>query len=97
MSGENSTKTAKRRGPGRPFVKGQSGNPHGRPVLPDELKQMCQAKAADAIRIAASILEDEEQPAVARLKASEIILDRGYGKASQHIEAEVTEKRILLD
>ncbi len=28
---ENSTGTAKRRGPGRPFAKGQSGNPGGRP------------------------------------------------------------------
>ncbi len=31
MAANNSGKTARRRGPGRPFVKGRSGNPRGRP------------------------------------------------------------------
>src|SRR5215204_4992211 len=34
----NSTGSAKKRGPGRPFVKGQSGNPNGRPRIIAEVR-----------------------------------------------------------
>lgn len=66
------------------FGPGNKGG--GRPVLPPELKAMCQGKAAEAIQVAVNLLNDSEQPGNVRLKAAEIILDRGYGKATQPLE-----------
>lgn len=40
----NSTTTVKKRGPGRPFVKGQSGNPSGRPKQTQAQKEAVAAK-----------------------------------------------------
>jgi hypothetical protein len=77
------------------FVAGVSGNPGGRPVLPEELKRLCQAKGEEAINTALEIMDDPDQPAVARLKAAEILLDRGYGRATQHIEAEVKTEPVV--
>ena len=76
----------KRRGLGRPFRPGESGNPDGRPKLPTELKLLCQGLAPEAIRVAAQLLNDSEQPGNVRLKAAEVILDRGYGKPAQAVE-----------
>jgi hypothetical protein len=85
---QNSNNTQKRKR-GNPWPKGVSGNPGGRPVLPKELKIMCQGKAADAMRVALEILNDADQPAAARLKAADIILDRGYGTPTQTIDADI--------
>lgn len=42
----------RRRGPGRPFKKGQSGNPNGRPTLPAKVKEYLELNA-DAMTIEA--------------------------------------------
>jgi len=86
---QNTEATIKRRrGPGKPWVKGQSGNPGGRPCLPAELKALAQAKAADAIKIAVQLMESAESEQV-RLAAANVIMDRGYGKPAQHVDADV--------
>jgi hypothetical protein len=63
---QNSTKTVKPRGKGRPFQKGQSGNPGGRPkneqsisywlaefgkMTPRELADLCETYAADLKKV----------------------------------------------
>ena len=70
------------------FAKGNCANPGGRPKLPEELKQLCRAKAEEAINVAAELLNDTQQPGTVRLKAAEILLDRGYGKAPQALTGE---------
>lgn len=66
---------------GRRFQKGVSGNPTGRPCLPQEIKDMAQAAAPAAFRKLIS-LTDHENPIVA-MRACEIVMDRGYGKPVQ--------------
>lgn len=42
-----------------------------------------------ALLVLAEVMTDEEQPAAARVSAANGILDRGYGKPTQHIDADV--------
>lgn len=72
------------------FKKGQSGNPKGRPKLPDlsELMDKTLGKAdAQGITAAERILKKlERMAAQGNLKAAEILLDRGYGKPKQQVD-----------
>ena len=60
------------------WSKGQSGNPGGRPKLPDEVKAGLRDLAGDAIAVLREALQDED-PRV-RVAAAGQILDRAYGK-----------------
>jgi hypothetical protein len=78
-----------RKPPGKPFVKGQSGNPGGRKHIPPEIKEMARALSADALKALGAIVKDKKAPHSARVSAATALLDRGYGKPTQHIEAHV--------
>ena len=58
----------------------------GRKELPPEIKEMCRALTPQAIEVAKRIMLDEGAKHSDRLRAVEIILDRGYGKPAQAIE-----------
>ena len=77
---ENNETTTKRRGPGKPFQKGVSGNPGGRPKTIEEIRDLARSYTAEAmqslLRIATS---GKSESAV--VAASNAILDRGWGKA----------------
>ena len=78
---ENRTKTGL-------FKPGQTGNPGGRPKLPEELKEAFKALAPKALETLADVMSNSVKDSD-RVKAAEVILDRGYGKATQHIDANV--------
>lgn len=84
----NSEKTGKPRGPGKPFPKGKTGNPSGRPKRTAEeldLIAACKARTPEALDVIASIMlrgENERN----RLSAAVAIIERGYGKSVQSVE-----------
>ena len=85
---ENSKGTAKR-GKGRPFVRGQSGNPTGRPRLPAALKERAQAYSVEMIDTLHELATDKAQPGSVRVSAAIAVLDRGYGKPTAIVHASV--------
>jgi hypothetical protein len=70
---------------GRPFKKGQSGNPGGRPKVVAEVRELARAHTAEAIETLVSIMTDPKSAPAARVSAANALLDRGYGKPPQHI------------
>ena len=75
--------------PGR-FKAGQSGNPNGRPKVPEErdIKALARTKTVVAFsKIVELINSDDERVA---LMAAKEIIERAYGKAPQHVEMDAT-------
>jgi len=72
------------------FKKGQSGNPNGRPKkLPDidELLGNVLGEEKDGLTAAEAILKALRLKATkGDVRAAEVLLDRGYGKARQYID-----------
>jgi hypothetical protein len=83
------------------FVKGQSGNPGGRPkaVLPDgrTLAELARDHTEAAIETLIDVMTNVEQPAAARVTAANSILDRGWGKAPQPIVGDDEAPAVKLD
>lgn len=84
MTAENSKKPR-----GKAFPKGKSGNPGGRPKLPEDVKhvrEMARSYTVEALATLASVMEDGSGPA--RVAAANALLDRGWGKAPQPMTGE---------
>jgi Family of unknown function (DUF5681) len=73
---------------GKPFKKGQSGNPGGRPKVLAEVKELAREHTAEAIETLVSIMTDPKSAPAARVSAANALLDRGYGRPPQHITGE---------
>ena len=80
--------TAPRDSKGR-FVK---GNPirGGRPKMPEDMKQAFRALAPDCCRVLCQIVNDESARQADRIKAAEVILDRGFGKPVQAVDLDAS-------
>ena len=72
------------------FIKGESGNPAGRPAVDPKAKRMLKEAAPEAVRLLISVMESEAAPLKDRREAAKTILDRVYGTASQPIEGELS-------
>lgn len=71
------------------WIKGQSGNPGGRPKAIPEVGEMCRALLPEGVkRLGRLMLKSKDQGiAVAAFKA---LADRGLGKPLQQIDAKVS-------
>jgi Family of unknown function (DUF5681) len=69
------------------FKKGQSGNPGGRPKMPDELKEAMQRLSDKAVKVLEDAMEGDDPRA--RILAANSVLDRGYGKPAQTVNAKI--------
>ncbi len=72
---------------GARFKPGQSGNPSGRPRGLKAVEEAARAHTALAISTLAEIARSKKAPAAARVSAAEALLDRGWGKPKQAVEA----------
>jgi hypothetical protein len=81
---------------GRPFKKGQSGNPGGRPKVVAEVRELARLHAPEAIAALVEIMTEGKSEA-ARVSAAVALLDRGYGKPAQTIDAPVKSVREMTD
>ena len=66
------------------WVKGQSGNPGGRPKMPEDLKRAMQGLAEDASKVLQEAMQSDDLRA--RILAAGHVLDRGYGKPTQVVD-----------
>jgi hypothetical protein len=73
----------------KPFKKGQTGNPNGRPKLPDLKEAMAKvlAEEKDGMSALEAILKAlRSKAAKGDVRAAQELLDRGFGRAKQEIE-----------
>jgi hypothetical protein len=85
---DSSAQQPRRRGPGRPFKKGESGNPAGSKPRDPELQALAREYSVPALRRIIAIMESPETENDTALRAAGMIIDRGYGKAAQVVEVE---------
>ena len=89
---ENSNETAKpkrKRGPGKPFEKGQSGNPGGRPKDAFKIAEYARQFSTEAIDKIVAVMRDPNADVRAVIAAAVAILDRGIGKPMQPTEQQL--------
>ena len=77
-------------GKGRPFPKGVSGNPGGRPKVLGDVQELARQKSPDAINTLVEIMNNDKAAPAARVAAANSLLDRGYGKPAQPISQTLT-------
>lgn len=70
-------------GPGGPhrFAPNNVANPAGRPKIVREVALLARSYTTDAIRVLASIMLSKKAHTPSRVRAAELLLERGYGKA----------------
>jgi hypothetical protein len=66
--------------PGRPFPKGVSPNPGGRPKVIGHVRDLARKYTADAVRTLRSVMANPKSPPAARVAAATALLDRGFGR-----------------
>ena len=100
-SAGNSSRSAKKAKPrGKPFKKGQSGNPLGRKPIPAELKKLLDEVSVEAYEKKVEIMRNPETPPQLVDKIASDIIDRVLGKAPQSIDLQSDNKheiRVVLE
>ncbi len=81
--------TTKKKTPrGRPFKKGQSGNPGGRPKAIAEVRDLAREQTEKSVQALVSIRDSTRAPPAARVAAANSLLDRGWGRPAQTISGD---------
>jgi hypothetical protein len=73
-----------------PFAKGQSGNLGGRPKALKAIEEVARDHTAEALATLVRVCTDAFAPPAAQVAAANALLDRGWGKPKQAIDAKGT-------
>ena len=82
----------------KPFKKGQSGNPNGRPKKLPELDKLLadvlgeEKDGVEAVKVILMALR--AKAAKGDVRAAEVLFDRAYGKAKQTMDVSVSKKNL---
>lgn len=79
---ENRRKTGKT----TKFQKGQTGNPGGRPKLPEEFRAFAKEKSMEALKMLYEMMIDPNEKSDIRIKCGEVIISYGVGKPQQSVD-----------
>ena len=74
------------------FRRGQSGNPGGRSKLPADIREAFKAKAPQALEVLTRCLQSGDDRVA--MMAAQAILDRGYGRPTQSIDANINDNPV---
>jgi hypothetical protein len=74
-----------RKAGGKPFKKGTSGNPSGRPKVIGPVRDLAREYTMDAIKTLVAVMRSKSSPAAAKVTAASALLDRGWGKPAQSL------------
>lgn len=72
------------------WVKGESGNPGGRPREVANLRELARTRTAEALETLAQVMNDPTASASARVSAACALLDRGHGRPTSSTDHEGT-------
>ena len=75
---------------GKPFKKGQSGNPKGMPPKWPRIAELTKVHTENAVAVLAEIMMDPENKAGERIAAAESLLSRTYGKPRATVDLNST-------
>jgi hypothetical protein len=83
----------RRDGDGR-WRKGSSGNPAGRRVelAHRPITLLAREHTAEAVAELRAIMIDEQAPAMARVRAAEVLLNRAYGVPSSEVDLDLADR-----
>ncbi len=88
MAVKNQRKSGKKMPVGRPFKKGQSGNPGGRPKAIAEVRALAREQTDKAVKTLISIMDNSKAADAARAAAANSLLDRGWGRPAQVVSGD---------
>ena len=77
---------------GAQFKKGQSGNPNGRPRIPEDVKEAAKAYTVEAINTLVDVMTTGKNDA-SRVNAAVAILNRGWGQPKQNLDIDVNHQQ----